>query len=169
MPKQQPIQPNPNQTVGGIPNSAFGAAIPGQSLTREPGIYPFEHPPKFPDVDSAMESIMAGLQDPKHFNMLMNLLELDAPVHAIVGTLLMHGFGEGKWTPDVAMMMYVPLCTLVLKLAQEAGIQPQLGIQPDVDPTEAMVIQKKAQKLAQQVEQEMSEPETTGFMAPPKD
>ena len=39
----------------------FDAAIPGQSLTNEPGNAAWEHPAQFADVESAMEFVMKKL------------------------------------------------------------------------------------------------------------
>ena len=43
----------------------FNAPIPGQGLTDEPGNYPWEHPPQFPEIEDAADFIYDRLSDPK--------------------------------------------------------------------------------------------------------
>ena len=40
----------------------FNAPIPGQSLTDEPGNYPWEHTPTHPEIEDAAEHVYKNLQ-----------------------------------------------------------------------------------------------------------
>ena len=159
-----PIKANPSQTVGEMPNRAFEAPIPGQSLTRQPGIYPFEHPPEFADAEDAFQALMSSIRMPNTAEQLLDLMELGVPVKGIVQTLIMVGFSEGKWTPDVGLLLIQPATALLMYMAKEAGIKPVTGLKPKKSETLDLVIEKR---LKQMEEQETSD-NNSGFMKKPE-
>ena len=84
----------------------FDAPIPGQSLTDTPGNYSWEHPPQFSKVDDAV----------------ITLLGNNVPVEALVRMVLFGGFSEGKWSPDVAIL----LAEIVLKQIMAIGVKAEI-------------------------------------------
>jgi hypothetical protein len=142
-PPQMP--PMPNMSGGEL--DMWSAPIPGQSLTREPGSYPFERPPQFTDPEDAFTALLKALTQERAAIQLMNMLEIGVPVKAIVQTILQGGFMEGKWSVDVALLLSQPLTALILRMAREANIRPNLGIQPKQDVTLEKVVEKRLKSL----------------------
>jgi hypothetical protein len=107
------------------------AAIPGQSLTGELGSKPWEKPAQFNDLDSAMDAVLPRLLDPDTGTKLMDLLEKDVSITSLVDTLLTSGFMEGKWTPDLAVLMAAPIYETLKEMAEIAGIKYRTGLKKD--------------------------------------
>jgi hypothetical protein len=105
----------------------MGAPIPGQSLTREPGASPWEKPPQFHDVDDAMEFLFTQITDVDHAHQVLALIEAGMPLTVIVGTILQGGFMEGKWTPDIAVLLTEPLTHLLIKMCNMYEIEYEVG------------------------------------------
>ena len=97
----------------------FDAAIPGQSLTNEPGNAAWEHPPQFTDVDSAMNFIMEQLSNQMMNQQILLMLKNNIPVEAIARLIVFGGFVEGKWTVDLGVL----LSPLVLQVIASIGMR----------------------------------------------
>ena len=83
----------------------FDAPIPGQSLTDTPGNAKWEHPPQFTDVEEASEYVWEKMHEPNILEQIVTFLDNDVPVEAVARMILFGGFMEGKWTPDVAILL----------------------------------------------------------------
>ena len=101
----------------------FQRPIPGQSLTTEPGSRPWEKPPKFTDPDEVMDYFMDKLTQPKNANRVYSLLESGVEVEAISSPMVMAGFVEGMYSPDVALLVAGPLAGFVKIMGEDAGIK----------------------------------------------
>jgi len=84
--------------------SPFDTPIPGQSLTDEPGNYPWEHPPQYTDVDEILDKMYDTLTKPTIARQLISMLDAGVPVEAIVRVITFGGFMEGKYNPDVNLV-----------------------------------------------------------------
>jgi len=102
--------------------SPFDTPIPGQSLTDEPGNYPWEHAPQFTDVDEIIGDLYDSLTQPNIARQLIAMLEAGVPVEAIVRVITFGGFMEGKYTPDVGFIIAEPLMNLVSAIGIRAGV-----------------------------------------------
>ena len=100
----------------------FDAPIPGQSLTDTPGNSPWEHPPQFSNVNDAAEYVWTTLHEPEVSVQILTFLKNDIPVEAIARMILFGGFAEGKWTPDVAML----IAEVVFKQIMAMGIRAEI-------------------------------------------
>ena len=103
-------------------DNIFDAPIPGQSLTDTPGNANWEHPPQFVDVDEAAEYIWDRLHTEAVLDQIITLLRNGVQVEAIVRLILFTGFSEGKWTPDVAIL----LAEIVLKQIMAIGVKAEI-------------------------------------------
>ena len=103
-------------------DNIFDAPIPGQSLTDTPGNANWEHPPQFVDVDEAAEHIWDRLHTEAVLDQIITLLRNGVQVEAIVRLILFTGFSEGKWTPDVAIL----LAEIVLKQIMAIGVKAEI-------------------------------------------
>ena len=100
----------------------FDAPIPGQSLTDTPGNAKWEHPPQFVEVNEAAEYIWDRLHEKEILSQIISFLENDIPVEAIARMVLFGGFVEGKWTPDVALL----LSEIVFKQIAAIGVKAEI-------------------------------------------
>lgn len=118
---------------------SMGGPIPGQSLTREPGASPWEKPPQYTDLDEAMEFLVNSITKTKNAHSLLALMEGGVPITAILQTILMQGFMDGKWTPDLAILLMQPLTALLIKMAQMYEIEFVTGAEDEDEVEEAFV------------------------------
>ena len=105
----------------------FDAPIPGQSLTDTPGNSPWEHPPQFSNVNDAAEYVWNTLHEPEVSVQILTFLKNDIPVEAIARMILFGGFVEGKWTPDVAMLIAEVVFKQIMAMGMRAEI-PQMKL-----------------------------------------
>ena len=100
----------------------FDTAIPGQSLTQEPGAMTWERPAEFSDPSQAAKYVRHSLNDPKSRERTTALLEAGVAVEAIAKVITFAGFSEGKWSPDVAELIQPLVALYILEDGREAGI-----------------------------------------------
>lgn len=104
-------------------NLTRGRAIPGQSLTNNPDEpYAWERPPEFTEVRKAMYEIFEILTEKE--NLANSLLSLSKGVSVIdISSIVLYtGFIEGKWNPDLMMLLMEPTMYMVMALADKAEI-----------------------------------------------
>lgn len=100
-----------------------GRPIPGQSLTSDPNNpAPYEKPPEFTTINEASEYLFAKFIDEEVYPELMGVLDQGVPIMDVVQTTLFTGFTEGKWNPDLLMLMVEPTAYMLLGLAESADI-----------------------------------------------
>lgn len=118
-----------------------GRPIPGQSLTTDPGSpAPYEKPPQFTSVHEASRDLFEFLVDPEIYSQTMELLIDEVPVMELVQSFLFLGFKEGKWNPDLMLMLIEPLAYIIIALAERAGIDPVIYIGEEEDEAEEMAM-----------------------------
>jgi len=100
----------------------FDAPVPGQSLTDTPGNARWEHPPEYTDVEEASEYVWERLHKEKILEQIITFLENNIPVEAVARMVLFGGFMEGKWTPDVAVL----LSEIVFKQIVAIGVRAEV-------------------------------------------
>lgn len=113
----------PDFSQKSLHNVAFGAPVPGQSWTMQPKTAKWEHPPQFVKLKDAMHFMMDQLTDAFYMKKLLTMMNAGMPIEAIARTLLFGGFTEGKWTVDLALLMYKPLMTSLIAIAHRAGLK----------------------------------------------
>ena len=102
--------------------SPFDTPIPGQSLTDEPGNYPWEHPPQYTDVDDVLDRMYDTLTKPTVARQLIAMLDAGVPVEAVVRVITFAGFMEGKFNPDVGFTVIEPLMDLISAIGMETRV-----------------------------------------------
>ena len=103
-------------------HSVMNGPVPGQSLTHSPKQMPFEQPPTFVKMEDAMGWLMDQMTGDQYMKQLLHMMDAGMPIEAITRTILFTGFATGKWTPDLAIMMYKPLMMSLIAIAHRAGI-----------------------------------------------
>ena len=107
----------------GKERSAFDTAIPGQSLTKTPGQYPWDKPSMLNTPDEVMDYFMDKFEDDATADKLLSLIDAQIPIATIVDSLLLAGFSEGLLTPDTAILVGEDLTMLLMHLAEQAGVE----------------------------------------------
>ena len=102
---------------------AFSAPIPGQSLTDEPGNYPWEHAPKNTDPEEIVNDLFLRMTKPEALEEILTMLDAGVPVEAIVRVIVFTGFAEGEFNPDVGFIIIEPLMEAVTTIGLRAGIK----------------------------------------------
>ena len=101
--------------------------IPGQSLTESPDTsYPWEGPPEYTDFRVAFNYIAEELLEEEVNVPLVVAMGQGVPISDITLQILQRGFQEGKWNPDLFMMLLEPLMYFLIALAEKASIEPRL-------------------------------------------
>ena len=102
---------------------AFSAPIPGQSLTDEPGNYPWEHAPKNTDPEEIVNDLFLRMTKPEALEEILTMLDAGVPVEAIVRVMVFTGFAECEFNPDVGFIIIEPLMEAVATIGLRAGIK----------------------------------------------
>ena len=101
----------------------FERPIPGQSLTNDPDTkYPWEQPPMYTDIQSAVMSIVADSYEEETYKMVALSLADGMPVGNLAAMILQTGFQEGKWNPDLMMLLIEPTMYILAAIAEQCGI-----------------------------------------------
>jgi hypothetical protein len=116
--------------------TSFKRPIPGQSLTDDPAApRPFEGPPKFTDRNDVLEYYFELLTAEDTYESVLNSLEEGASLMEIVQVLIMQGFQDGLYNPDMMLMIAEPLAYMVAALAERAGVDFTVMGDEDEKPT----------------------------------
>lgn len=111
-----------------------GRPIPGQSLTSNPDEpRPFEGPPDFTNFKEALDYVAAELLLEENFMPMVLAMGDGVPVTDLAMQIGYVGFREGKWNPDLMMMLMEPLMYLLMALAEKAGIKYRIDDEDDDD------------------------------------
>jgi len=154
-------------------DNRFDAPIPGQSLTDEPGNYPWEHPPQRATVEEALDEIYESMMEEQNMKRMFTLLRMGIPVEALVKVITFSGFLEGKYTVDVAKLLEPMVAMIITGEATLAEIPAKvnMGDAEDTDFFKEMADRKYDMKLDKddkdkQVEMPMEAPaDVAGLMA----
>lgn len=118
-------------------NAKMGRPIPGQSLTDDPnnpGAY--ERQPEFTSIHSASEYIFSTIIDEDNYVPLMQAVAGGEPLSELSQAMLFKGFHEGKWNPDLMLLLIEPVMYMFLALAEKLGIDPVIYTDEDEDEME---------------------------------
>tara|TARA_R110002050_G_scaffold194423_4_gene329257 strand:- start:737 stop:1375 length:639 start_codon:yes stop_codon:yes gene_type:complete len=101
----------------------MGRPIPGQSLSNDPeNPAPFEKMPEFTTVNEGVEFLWDKFIDPEVYKNLMGAVAEGTPIMNLVQLTLYHGFTEGRWNPDLMMMLAEPATYMIMALAERLDI-----------------------------------------------
>ena len=63
---------------------------------------------------------------------LFSLIEAKVPITSIAESMILHGFAEGLYTPDVGLLVANDLMEILVAMAEEAKIPYELGVRDDM-------------------------------------
>ena len=101
----------------------FERPVPGQSLTNDPNTkYAWEQPTVYTDIQSAVMSIVNDSYEKETYKMIALTLADGMPVGSMASMILQAGFQEGKWNPDLMMLLIEPTMYILSAIAEQCGI-----------------------------------------------
>ncbi len=114
-----------------------GRPIPGQSLTNAPDQpYNWEKPVEYTNPKEAMLYVFETLTVPETTTNLLLSLSNGVGVIDIASITLYSGFLEGKWSPDLMLLLMEPTMFMIMALAEKADIPYSLEAGDDETPVE---------------------------------
>lgn len=104
--------------------STFERPIPGQSLTNSPDQpYNWEKPTEFTTVKDSLMYIFDTLLEEESFDNLTKALSREVPVFDITSAILYSGFLEGKWNPDLMLLLAEPVSYMLISIGEMYGLE----------------------------------------------
>ena len=103
--------------------SNMDRAMPGSSLTNDPDTQlPFEGQPEYTDAREAAEYIFQFVTKEENYIPIMQAVGDGYPLMDLTQAMLFQVFSEGKWNPDLLMILAEPTAYILMALAERAGI-----------------------------------------------
>tara|TARA_R110000796_G_scaffold227362_1_gene344121 strand:- start:1318 stop:1920 length:603 start_codon:yes stop_codon:yes gene_type:complete len=131
-----------------------GRPIPGQSLTSNPDEpRPFEGATDFTNFKEALDYTTAELLLEENYMPMVLAIGDGVPVTDLAMQIGYVGFREGKWNPDLMMMLMEPLIYLLMALAEKAGIEYRID-SDDEDDEDDTLFEEKAKNIADTIKKQ---------------
>lgn len=103
--------------------SQMKRSIPGEGMSNDPeNPYPFEKAPEFSVQREALEYLFVTITDEDKYTDILIAIEQGVPMMELTQVILFKGFTEGKWNPDLMMLLAEPLAFMLMALAERQGI-----------------------------------------------
>jgi len=126
-----------------------GKPIPGQSLTANPDEpRPFEGQPDFTNFKEALDYTAAELLLEENYTPMVLAIADGIPITDLAMQIGYVGFREGKWNPDLMMMLMEPLMYLLMALAEKADVEYRIDDEDDED-DEDSILEDKVRNIAE--------------------
>ena len=163
MAQQLPMEEYNQAGVDAI--ASAGKPIPGQSLTADPDqVRPFEGQPEFTVFKDALDHITAELLQEEVYTKVVLALGDGVAVTDMAMQIGYVGFREGKWNPDLLMLLLEPVMYLLMALCEKAGIEYRIDSEDDGDEeAEESILEQKAKNIAEVAKAKMKK--TSGIPA----
>ena len=97
---------------------------PGHSLTDEPGRWPWDRPPIYPNPDDAIDYVTDMTSDEPARENILKMLLAGITVEEMVAQISFKGFMAGFYTPDVAELIKPAIAIHLADMAEEEGFEP---------------------------------------------
>lgn len=105
--------------------------IPGENFTSDTKNYPWHQPPEFTEINKALDMLAKKITGFKTANGILTIAELGVPLYRISSMIVMAGIGEGKWTPDFALLIAGPLTKMIEVMCIGFDVEYNVGIDED--------------------------------------
>ena len=133
--------------------SSFKRPIPGSSLTNDPDIrQAHENPTEFTVQREAIEYLYSTLITEQIYIPLLQAVKSGIPVVDLSQSILFKGFVDGKWNPDLMLLLIEPLAYMIMALAERAGINYKVYTgeeEDDSDLNTGDIMKKKLESIRQ--------------------
>jgi len=103
--------------------SQMKRSIPGEGMSNDPeNPYSFEKAPEFSVQREAIEYLFVTITDEDKYLDILMAIEQGVPIMELTQVILFKGFTEGKWNPDLMMLLAEPLAFMLMAFAERQGI-----------------------------------------------
>lgn len=140
-------------------------AVPGEELTKSPdSSRPWRKPPEFTDQQEAQEAIFADLISEETLPNILEIIRSGMPVTTLSHLYLQKGFGDGRWTPDLLMLLLEPTSIMIIAIAREFGIDPVIKepkLKKAIKQQQEQIEEYQEQIPEETMEEETAAPEET--------
>ncbi len=109
--------------------------IPGESLTVQPGKYPYERPAEFSDPEQALDYFIERFLEPSMFNATLAVLDAGAPLDVFLNVILQQAFNEGLLDIRAIPIVAIPLTVMLIRMCESAKVDFRLANDSSVKPT----------------------------------
>ena len=118
----------------------FNAPIPGESLTS-PSDMPkaWERPPQYTEQDEAMEAIYLELTSDEALMPVIQMIDEGIPLDQIAQVVLYRGYTQGKFTPDLMLLLAEPTIYLLIAIADYADINDYVLYEGEEDDPDGQI------------------------------
>lgn len=101
--------------------------VPGQSLTSNPNEpKTWEQAPEYTNMRDALDFIVSSLLEEETYLAVVGAVGEGIPIADLVQQILYIGFNEGKWNPDMLLLLIEPVMYVLMALAEKSGIKYKL-------------------------------------------
>jgi hypothetical protein len=138
----------------------FNAPIPGESLTDSPDTpKAWERPPQYTDEEDAMRAVYMVLTEQDSLRGLIEIISEGVPLDEIAQVVLYKGYVEGKYTPDLMLLLAEPTIYLLIAIADYAQIKDYVLYEGEDDDPDAMIPDDSITPVNIDEDDESNEPE----------
>jgi hypothetical protein len=112
------------QAVEQLAVPSFEKPIPGESLTNDPDSpMPFEGPPEITQPAEGINYLFLMITSEEAYPDIMGSIREEVPLSEIAQLILFEGFMQGKWNPDMLMLLFEPLIYMLMALSEKVQIE----------------------------------------------
>jgi len=138
----------------------FNAPIPGESLTDSPDTpKAWERPPQYTDEEDAMRAVYMVLTEQDSLRGLIEIISEGVPLDEIAQVVLYKGYVEGKYTPDLMLLLAESTIYLLIAIADYAEIKDYVLYDGEDDDPDAMLPEDNITPVNIDEDDESTEPE----------
>ena len=102
----------------------FEKPIPGSSLTSSvDNPKPFEQAPEITKQADGINYLFLKLTDEEQYPKVMSSIREGVPLSEIAQLVLFEGFSQGKWNPDMVLLLFEPLIYMLMALSEKVQIE----------------------------------------------
>ena len=103
--------------------SKMKRSTPGEAMSNDPdNPYPFESTTEFTVQREALEYLFVTITDEERYADILSAIHNGVPIMELTQVILFKGFTEGKWNPDLMLLLAEPLAYMLIALAERQGI-----------------------------------------------
>ena len=100
----------------------FAVAPPGHSLTIDNTKWSWGSPPIDADPEIVLDKAIKSLEKKKTRDEMLKLLMGGVSIETLVEGYILQGFHEGRFTPDVGLLIKAPLSVVMAHMAEQESI-----------------------------------------------
>ncbi len=100
----------------------FAPPPPGHSLTQDNSRWAWGKPQQVVDPEIALQEAINSIKQPKIQLEMVKLLLTGASIEMMVEGYILQAFHEGRFGPDVGLLIKAPLAFYIASIAEEANI-----------------------------------------------